>query len=1016
MNTLATKFLCGLAVLLLAPGLVFAQEGTITGTVTDGDTGEELPGANVEIPELGIGVASRVDGSYTLEGVEAGERTVRVSFVGYQQAEETVEVEAGETVTLDVELSPDLASLEEVVVVGYGAQRDRRDITGSISGVSSEEIEGVMVSSPEQILQGRTAGVQMTTTSGMAGAAVSVSIRGPSSISGGNQPLYVVDGQPIISGDFGSDVGTAATNALADINPNDIQSMEVLKDASATAIYGSRAANGVVLIETKQGRNQPTEVSFGTQIGIVEATDEWPVLNGSEWAEVYGEAFDNFNEIEFGGALGDQPELAFGYPAVPSPGGVTGSDWVGSVFETGARQQYDMSIRGGDESTRFFLSGTFDDNQNYVRSNEFRRISGRANIEHDPVEWAQVGARIGINRSRNQRAAADNLVSAPLTSSALIPPIVDIYEDEEQTRYNFSNPWNIADNVVGASVLNEYDANSWRSQGNAYALVEPLETLRWRTQASMDLLTMEEFFRYDDRTGDGQPNGFGQSIYREQRNFALNTTLDYSNTFANVHRVGVLGGFEYERQERNNVNASVTNFPLNSLRTVASGAEPSTTSGTVDRQSRLESYFARVDYTYDDRYILDLSARIDGSSRFSADNQYGFFPAAGVAWRVLEEDFMSGVDFLDDLRFRASYGITGNDQIGFFPSRGLYGAGANYDNVAGIAPASLPSPDLKWESTRQVDIGLDVGLWDRVSLTLDLWQKNTDDLILPVQVPLSSGFASVDQNVGEMRNRGFDLSIETRNIVTEDFSWTTDFQVGYLENEVTDLVDGNPINSGVQRAEVGEPLGTFYLIPWAGVDSETGQPQWLDSEGNITNTPSAATDRRLTGSPLPTWSGGITNRVSYSGLSLSFLFQFEADKEVYNDTYRFMMTPATFNLHEDYLDRWQEPGDQTDVPRNVFADIDNAAQASTRFLEDGSYIRLKDVTLSYELPQSILDSFNLDRVRIFARGTNLLTFDKLSVGDPEAVSGGSTSVLDQGVSFFTAPQQRTITGGVRFTL
>ena len=1014
MKRLATQFMCGLVVLLLAPGLVLAQDGTITGTVTDGDSGEELPGANVEIPDLGMGVATGADGTYTLEGVPAGEQTLRISFLGYAAVEETVEVTPGEVTTLDVGLQADLAALDEVRVVGFGVQRDQRDITGSVSSISAEDIEGAMVSSPEQLLQGRTSGVQLTTTSGMAGAAVSVRVRGPSSITGGSQPLYVVDGQPIISGDFGSNVGTAATNALADLNPNDIESIEVLKDASATAIYGSRAANGVVLIETKQGRNQATEVSFGAQLGSVTAVDEWPVLDGPQWAEVYREAFDNFNDIEFGGALGDFPEQAFGFPQLPAPEAAPNTNWVDEVFETGLRQEYNMSIRGGDENTRFFVSGTFDDNQNYVRSNEFRRIGGRANIEHDAFEWAQIGARISTNRARNQRAAADNLVAAPLTSSALVPPIIDIWEDEEAGVYNFSNPWNIADNVVGSSVLNNYDANSWRSQGNAYALIEPFETLRWRTQGSMDILTMEEFFRYNDQTTDGAPDGFGQSIYREQRNFTLNTTLDYSNTFSDVHRVGLLGGFEFERQERNNVFASATGFPLNSFRTVASGAEASTTSATIDRIARLESYFARVDYTYDDRYIFDLSARVDGSSRFGADNRYGFFPAGSVAWRVLEESFMDGVDYLDEFRFRVSYGITGNDQIGFFGSRGLFGGGFNYDNTPGIAPTQLASPDLQWESTSQIDIGMDLGIMDRVALTFDLWQKDTDDLILPVQVPLSSGFSSLDRNVGDMRNRGFDLSLETRN-VTGNFHWTTDFQLSYLENEVTSLVDDEPISSGVQRAEVGEPLGTFFLIPWEGVDPDTGLPQWLDQDGNITNNPTAD-DRRLTGKALPTWTGGITNELGYGGLNLSFLIQFEADKELYNDTYRFMMTPATFNLHEDYLDRWQEPGDQTDVPRNVFADVDNAAQTSTRFLEDGSFVRLKDITLSYQLPQTALESINLSSARIFVRGTNLLTFDRLSVGDPESTFGGSVSALNEGDVFFTAPQQRTITGGVRFTL
>lgn len=1012
MRRLLSTVALGLA-LLLAPSLAWAQQGTIAGTVIEEETGDALPGANVQVVGTEAGTATNTNGEFSISDVPTGEQTVRVSFVGYQPAERTVNVESGSTTRIRIQLASDAQALDEVVVTGYGGEQNRRDLTGSVESISADQIEGASVTSPEQFLQG-VSGVQLTTTSGMAGSSINVRVRGPSSIQGGNSPLYVVDGVPVISGDFGSDVGTAATNALSDLSTSDIESIEVLKDASATAIYGSRGSNGVVLIETKEGSDQNTQVNFGYQVGAIDATDEWDVLNGSEWSEVYREAFDNYNEIAFGGALGDRPELAFGYPEVPDPSEATNTDWVGEVFEQGLRQQTDLSIRGGNEDTRFYISGALDDSDNYVRGNEFRRMSGRVNLDHDPYDWATVGTNLSVTRTLNFRASSDNLVSAPLTSSALAPPVVDIRNEDGS--YNWSNPWNIADNVVASSELNSYDANNWRLLGNAFVELDPIESLTIRSRFGTDALVQEEFFRYVENSTDGQPDGFGGSYYREQRNYTFNTTANYETT-VDQHQIGTLVGFEYEYQERNNVFAEATGFPSDGFANIASASSPTTTSANVDRKSRLESYFSRINYSYDDRYILELSGRVDGSTRFSENNRYGFFPAGAVAWRLSQEDFLSGVDYLSELKLRASYGVTGNDQIGgFFDYLPLYAAGNDYDGTPGTAPSQLASPDLQWESVRQLDVGLDVGLFDeRIYFSADYYRKDTEDLILPVQTPLTSGFNNVPENVGSMLNDGVDLSLETQNFVG-DFSWETNFEVSYLQNEVQELASDEPIISGTQIAREGEELGAFFLIPYEGVDPENGRPIWIDEDGEETFDPNAS-DRRIAGSALPTWTGSVTNQFSYSGFQLRVQLQFEEGRDVYNDTYRFMMNPATFNLHEDYLDRWQEPGDQTDVPRNVFADLaDNSTRQSTRWLEDGSYIRVKDVSLSYNVPSDFLESYGLRNARVFVRGTNLFTFDRLSVGDPEGVSAGDSGVLNSGDVFFTPPQQRTITGGVEIGL
>lgn len=1030
MRSFATRFIAGFLSLLLVPMLAVAQQtGTVSGQVTDAQTGETLPGATVQVVDTGLGTATDTEGRYEITDVPVGEQTVQVSFVGYQEAERTVQVQSNQTTTVNFELQPQTEELEEVVVVGYGEQ-ERERLTGSVSSVSADEIQNQPVTSPEQLLQGRTAGVQVTSTSGLAGGTISVRVRGPSSVQSGSQPLYVVDGVPMISGTSASDFGQA-TNALKDLDPSNIESIEVLKDAAATAIYGSRGANGVVLISTKKGQTGETQVSFGAQVGtITPATEPWTMLNGSEWSEVYREGFANVSNLNlFGLPSGLDPNVVgglFGYPAVPEPSEASNYNWVDEAFRDGLQQQYDLSVRGGTEDTRFFVSGSYDDQENYVIGNRFRRISGRLNVEHDPFDWMSVGANLNVSRSLNDRAASDNLVAAPLTSSALVPPIVPIRvsQEEDQTAepgdyrgFNFQNPWNIADNVIATAQFNEADEYNWRYYGNTFIELNPVENLTLRAQGGADILVVDEFFRYIQESTDGQPDGFGAQYYREQRLYNSTLTANYTNTFADVHSIDLVGGASYEFQRRNNVLAEAQSFPSNTFQNVGSGALPLTTSSTVDRKEALESYFTRLNYSFDNRYIVELSARYDGSSKFGEGNQYGFFPAGSVAWRVSQESFMENVDFISEMKLRGSYGVTGNDQIGQFPALGLFGGGNDYARTPGIAPNQIPNPNLKWEEVTQLDVGLDLGVFNnRVFLTADYYTKTTNDLILNVPLPNSNGFNSYARNIGTMVNEGVDLSLETQNIAG-DFQWSTTINLSYLRNEVTDLVE--PIDSGTQFAREGEPLGFFNLIPYEGVDPYTGKPLWRNSEGELTTNPSSGTDRRRVGKVLPTWSGGITNRFSYAGITLSALVQFEQDKEVYNDGYAFMMTPATFNLHENYLNRWQEPGDVTSVPRNVFADLaDNGTRQSSRWLENGSYIRLRDVTLSYRLPSSLTNSLQIGSARIYVKGTNLLTFDYLTdgTGDPEVSTGGGTSVLNTGVNFFTPPQQRTITGGVEVTL
>ena len=995
-----------LITLLVGPAFALAHaQGTIQGEVTDSETGETLTGATVQISELEIGTTVGADGTYLIDEVTPGDYTLVASFVGYGDYETEVTVAEGEEVTVNIELEPDLLGMDELVVIGYG-ERERRDITGSVASVSSQQIENSPVSTTEQLIQGRTAGVQVTSASGVAGGVVNIRIRGASSIEGGNEPLYVIDGVPMISGETAGAVGQS-TNALSDLNPRDIESIEVLKDASATAIYGSRGANGVVLITTKSGQAQGfTEFSADYYRGVTESTFEWPTTTGPEWAEIHREAFDNFSLLTQGELI-ENYETVLGFPEIPAADEAPHYDYVDEAFRAGSVQEMSLSARGGDETTRYYLSGTYYDTEGYIIENQFERISGRMNLEHEASEIIQIGGNIGVTRTINERPPTDNLVAGTLTSSALMPPVNPIRQ--EDGTFNFSNPWNIADNAIGVAENNQYNTNHWRTTSNVFAEVRPTSDLSFRVSGGLDLLFVDDYRRYSELTGDGAPDGFGSQNNRETRNWTVTTTANYATTFDDVHRLNTVVGMEFQRHERQQVTASGTGFVSDLFPNVSSAAEASTTTSFVDDTFGMESYFGRATYTFDDRYTFEGSARVDGSSRFGEDNRFGFFPAGAISWRISQEDFFD-VSAINDLSLRASYGITGNDQIGDFQSLGLYG-GADYANIPGLAPSQLANPELSWERAAQFDIGLDMALFnERLFLNADVYQKTTDDLLLPVQTPLSSGFSSVIENVGEIQNRGVEVSLETTNI-TGAFEWTTNFNVSYNENEVTELVDGEDIDGGLQRAREGEPLGSWYLIPWEGVDPETGQPQWLDQDGEITNDPTSD-DRRIAGQVDPTWFGGIENRFSFRGVTLEAFFQYATGHDVYNATNTFLYDASLWNLHEDMLDRWQEPGDETDIPRVTYADLDGANQSSDRFLEDGSYIRLREATLSYSLPVSLTERFGVSNARVFVQGTNLITWHHMSVGDPEGTTGAATGNLNRGELFFTPPQQRTITGGI----
>lgn len=1034
MKKLLSVFLAGIVFLLL-PSLARAQQdGTITGTVLDAETGESLPGANVQVVGLDLGEATNAQGEFAISGVPAGEQVLRVSFVGYEEVEQEVNVPAGGTAQVDVSISPQTGTLEEVVVVGYGEQ-EREELTGTVTSIDAQEIEDIgSIGSPEQLLQG-TAGVQVTTTSGLAGQAVNVSVRGVSTLNGNSQPLYVVDGTPITNTSTGSGFGQA-TNSLSQLNPQEIQSIEVLKGAAATAIYGSRAANGVVLIQTKKGSSTgETSVTASYQLGAVQSTSEYEekIVDGPKWAELHQEAVRGFYQncdITAAGGLLCKPlngglsfeqiestlqapyeSAVLGLPEVPAPEDAPSYDWLGEAKRTGIAHQANFSVQGGDENTQYFISGTFQKDESYVKSNRFNRFSGRMNLSQDAADWLQVGTNTAITRTENFQAASDNLVAGVLTSSALMPPVVPIRNDDGT--YNFNNPWNIADNVIGSSEINSKNIRNWRILSTSFIEAQPFESLSLRAEGGIDALIVDDFTRYDRRTTDGAPDGFGAQVYEDERRYSLRGTATYDNTFLERHDLNLVVGTSFEDSRRNDVAASATAFPSSAFRNVDSGASPSTTDADVSRKEGLASFFGRATYTLDNKYILQGSLRWDGSSRFGENTKWGRFGSGSFAYRLAQEDFMQRFGWLSNLKLRGSLGWVGNKNIGgFFPQLTLAAGGADYNQAPGLAVNQLGNPNLQWESVRNAEAGIDLGLFnDRIFLTTAYFRNLTTNLITNRQLPYTSGFNNVTQNRGELLSEGIEGELETQNF-TGNFKWSTSINVTYKRNKVQDLPGDEPIISGMQRAVEGEEL-SFYMHEYLGVDPQTGQPLFRGVDGGEVNDPSSEA-RSLQGGILPNWTGGFTNTFNYKGFDLRASFTFEAGHKVYNDTKRFLMLYATFGLHEDALNRWQEPGDQTDVPRATYGDaIDNSTRTSTRFLEDGSYLRFRNLTFGYTLPGNLTQRFGVNRLRLYFQGSNLWTYEKLSIGDPEGSTGGQQDVLDRGELFFTPPQQRTFTGGLQ---
>lgn len=1027
-------YLIFFVILSLIGNSLNAQNQRVTGTVTNGDDGSSIPGVTVLVKGTTLGTVTDLDGKYELNVPENA--TLVFSFIGMN----TEEVEVGQRNIIDITMVSDVSMLDEIIVVGYGSQIKSK-LTGNIASVSGEEIQNMPVPSVQLALQGKAAGVFIESVTGKVTSAARVRIRGASSISASNEPLYVVDGIPFAM--EARNIHGGAINPLSSINPNDIESVQILKDASASAIYGSRATNGVILITTKKGKAGKSKLDFNYQRGFANPSNKRDFLNSEEYIDYYRHAAANADAYEdflYGDAPGTNDfwrgfvEGRFkrysGHTAIIGAndeylGSESNTNWQDQAFQQADITMIDLSTSGGTENITYYLSGGYSNQEGIVLGNGFERISARLNVDNKVNSWITMGMNLSIARTDIEQINADNAFANPMQLVALVP--ISPLRDQEGISSNV--PVTTYYNPIRHAEYADRQMNELRTGTNGFINFRIINKMNWRNEIAYDSYTLQENNKYGTLTNTGESvNGYGFSNYAQTQNIMGKSFVNYTDKFGDIS-LDAVAGTELTYTLLDDTYVEGEQFPLDEFKTLASAGSITGGYQTVNQYSFL-SYFTRLNIDYEDKYLVTLSGRVDGSSRFGANNRFGFFPAVGVAWVMSKEDFLADNSLLSFLKFRTSYGKTGNAAIGNFAHLGLYGVN-NYNNQSGLIPNQIPNPDLGWESTTTTDIGIDFGLFNnRVSGEIDYYIKNTDDLLLSVPVPGTSGYGSQLRNVGSMENKGFEFLLNTNNTVGA-FKWNTSLNFSYNKNTVTDIAGQDIIDPGSSRfmnvTMLDQPLGVFFGAEYAGVDPDNGDALWYvnekDEDGNIVD-PDATTNAFneanyvVLGKPQPDYMGSITNTFRFMGFDLSFTFQGVTGNMVHlsGDSYMAANGEWFDNQLRSQLDSWKEPGDVTDIPQARLGYANGVQGRNSRYLEDGSYIKLRSLNFGYELPRSVVARMGLEKLRIYVVGQNLLTFTKYSGWDPEVSSDFVVDNVVSGVDFYSPPQPRSFTIGVNLGL
>ena len=990
--------------LFLVNAMAFAQGRVITGTVTSTEDGMGVPGATVLVKGTTIGTATDIDGKYSIN-VPAGSNVLVFTFVGLTSQE----VNIGNRSTINVALESDITALSEVIVTGYGTQ-PKREVTGAVSSVKGDAIQNLPLQSFDRALQGRASGVQVRSSNGLPGGAVNIRIRGVGSINAGNEPLFIVDGVQLNNQ---SNASFTQSNPLAFLNPNDIESMEILKDAASAAIYGSQAANGVVIITTKKGKQGKAKFEFNAFSGETQPMKFLDILSGPEWYGMRRDAFINSGVANpEANALSNMGRLPSNWTTLTRPAldalglALPTYDWQREVMGAGKLNNYEMSVSGGDEKTTFFLSGSYNYQQASFRPVDFERGTVRVALTHQATKRLSIETNINLSTFQQNVpfAVEGSFLGNPAFSASAVLPHNAIYN--EDGTYNTAIAGVLGQNVV---LVNAYNSGLQRTNtavGNLITNYKIANNLSFRSLFGLDYRLLQGDNYRDPRTPDGAGVIGRSSVQSDWRTrFITTQTLNWNKTFNGVHNVSALAGVEYLSETREGISGAGIGFPTFQFRTIQSAATPESITGFWTGYRRA-SAFSSVNYDYKKKYLVTVTARYDGSSRFGTENRYGLFPSIRLGWSLVEEEFLKNSSTISEMKFRASYGLTGNDQIGNFDARGLYGGGGNYSGSAGIVPSSLANLGLSWETNNTLNLGIDYGFFEnRITGSIDAFDRRTKDLLLSQPILWINGFSGISNNVGELQNRGLEFELSTVNIDKGGFRWNSSFNITKIDNQIVSLYSGLkflPANPGIA---VGQPVGrsgegAVFAAEYAGVNPATGRPMWYDINGNITYLPLAA-DRKYLGSSLGTVFGGFNNTFTYKGFEFTTFFTYEYGGIGGDGQYGFLRengTRLTLNALRAVNDRsWKTPGQITDIPRNLTTNGGNEVRGASR--NSGSaallkydFIRLSQLTLAYSFKPSLVNRIGLSRARIYMQGVNLWTYTDYPGYDPEFTGGGTGQV------------------------
>ncbi len=1008
-----------LLVLFLSTTLsAFAQ--SLIGKVVDSRTQEPIIGAVVSVKGAEgskAGAVSDVDGNFTLE-VKKVPVVIVVSFTGYKKEEiDIFEVTSDE---LNIELTEDFNALEGVVVIGYGTQK-KSDLAGAVTSVKVEDLNKDVSASLNGLLEGTTPGLQATPTGGQPGAGVSLRIRGGSSVQGGNEPLYVIDGFPIYNENISAGVISSSVDPLSSINPGDIESITVLKDASATAIYGSRGANGVIIITTKKGKSgEKAQVTYDGSIGWQTLRKKYEVLNGREFAELRNEALYDGNPN--GGKY-----QYFSEKDLEEIG--EGTDWQDAAYRTALVTNHQLSISGGTEKTHYAISGNYYKQDGILENTGFNRVNARLNIDTQFSNHLKVGVNATGSRTSN-RIAPSGTVFALLQ----VPATATIYD--KNGGLTFQNPFNLNLSNPYASLTEQTNKSiSYRALGTAYGEYEFIKDLKLKISLGADVLQSEENSYIPSTLYEGATTGGSASIGNVRSESWLNeNTLTYATTISKVHHLDFLLGYT-QQEARNNINRSgSSNFVTDALtyNNLQGGSVLATPYSSSSSHSMI-SYLGRANYNYNDAHYFTFSIRRDGSSRFGKDRKWGTFPSAGYSWNIVNEKFFRPFkQTISNLKLRLSYGKTGNQEIGNYQSLSTLSTKLytfNGSTVVGFAPDRIANNDLGWETTAQFDAGVDVGFFkDRLNFTIDYYRKKTTDLLLKVAVPFTSGYSTSLQNYGSVLNQGLEFGLNAQ-ILKGKLNWDFSGNISLNRNKVLDLggTSSSYITADLFTAYIikeGQPLGSFYGAVYEG----TLQQDEVETRGKYTYNQLAipgdrvykdinddkkftnAEDRTVIGNAEPDFTFGFTNRFNYKNFDLSFFFNGSVGNDLANvNRVRLSLFTGNQNAIKDAANRWTSNNTSSNVSRAKYSDP--AAVFSSEFIEDGSYLRLKNITLGYTFPQPVVKAIGISGLRVFAAATNLLTFTSYTGYDPEVTS--ADNALTAGTDYGAYPTAKTFNFGVQ---